>query len=230
MGIPENLERVRERIAAAAARAGRDPSDILLVVVTKRFPAETINEAIRAGVAAIGENRVQEAEAKWPDVLAGPERHMVGKLQRNKAGKAVELFDRIQSIDGERLAEAVSRRAEGAGRRMPVLVEVNVSGEESKAGVDPAGVRDLVERITPLPGIAVDGLMTIGPLTDDRDRIRRAFRELRGIFEDLRANPVEGAVMKHLSMGMTDDFEIAVEEGATMVRLGTAIFGPRPEP
>ncbi len=201
---------------------------MLLVAVGKRFPADVVNEAIRAGVKAIGENRVQEAEGKWPDLLDGPERHMVGRLQRNKAGKAVELFDRIQSIDSGRLAEAVSRRAAAIGKRIPVLVEVNVSGEESKAGVDPDRVRETIERIAPLEGIVVDGLMTIGPLTGDREKIREAFRRFRGLADDLRGRPVEGTEMRHLSMGMTGDYEIAVEEGATMVRLGTAIFGARP--
>lgn len=229
MTIRENIARVEGRIAAAARRAGRSPADVLLVAVTKRFPADRINEAIEAGVKAIGENRVQEAEAKWPDLLPGPERHLVGRLQRNKAGKAAELFDRVQSIDGEKLAHALSRRAEGAGRRIPVLVEVNVSGEETKGGVDPAGARPLIEAIADLPGIVVDGLMTIGPLTEDPERIRRAFRSLRELFEGLREDPVPGAAMVHLSMGMTGDYEIAVEEGATMVRLGTALFGPRPD-
>ncbi|MFH1681219.1 MAG: YggS family pyridoxal phosphate-dependent enzyme [Candidatus Eisenbacteria bacterium] len=227
MGIEENLSRVRERIAAAAGRAGRDPDTVLLVAVTKLVPADRINEAIRAGVPAIGENRVQEAEAKWPEVLTGPERHMVGRLQRNKAGKAVELFDRIQSIDSLRLAEAVSRRAEAIGRRLPVLVEVNVSGEESKAGAEPDRVRELLEGMGGLPGIAPDGLMTIGPLTDDAERIRAAFRALRRLYDDLRSNPAGGIAMKHLSMGMSGDFEAAIEEGATMVRVGTAIFGER---
>ncbi|MFH1278403.1 MAG: YggS family pyridoxal phosphate-dependent enzyme [Candidatus Eisenbacteria bacterium] len=228
MNIPDRIARVEERIAAAARRAGRSSDEVLLVAVTKRIPAGRINEAIEAGVKAIGENRVQEAEAKWPDLLPGPERHLVGRLQRNKAGKAADLFDRIQSIDGEKLAAAVSRRAEAAGKRIPVLVEVNVSGEDSKAGVAPGAVRSLIEEIARLPGIAVDGLMTIGPLTEDPERIRRAFRELREIFEGLRARPVAGTEMRHLSMGMTGDYEIAVEEGATMVRLGTALFGPRP--
>ena len=226
--IAENLRAVRERIAAAAERAGRDPESITLVAVSKRFPAEIVNEAIRAGVEAIGENRVQEAEAKFPEVLEGPERHLVGHLQRNKAGKAVALFDRIQSIDSLRLAEVVSRRAEAAGRRAPVLLEVNISGEESKAGTAPENLRGLAERCAPLPGLLLEGLMTIGPLTEDAGAIRDAFRRMRGLYDDLRERPVPGARMEVLSMGMSGDFEIAVEEGATLVRVGTAIFGPRP--
>ncbi|MBN1826985.1 MAG: YggS family pyridoxal phosphate-dependent enzyme [Candidatus Eisenbacteria bacterium] len=226
--IAENLRLVRERIAAAATRAGRDPEGILLLAVSKRIPAESVNEAIRAGVRAIGENRVQEAEAKWPALITGPERHLVGRLQRNKAGKAVELFDRIQSIDSLRLAEAVSRRSEAIGRRTPILLEVNISGEASKAGVTPAVLRDLAAGVAPLPGLLLEGLMTIGPLTGDEGAIRDAFRRMRGLFEDLRDRPVPGARMEILSMGMSDDFEIAVEEGTTLVRVGTAIFGPRP--
>jgi len=226
--IADNIRQVEDRIAAAAERSGRAAGDVLLVAVGKRFPAETINEAIAAGVQAIGENRIQEAEAKFPDLATGAERHMVGHLQRNKAGKAVDLFDRIQSIDSVRLAEAVSRRAEAAGKRMPVLVEVNISGEEAKSGVDPDRTRAEIEGMAALPGIAVDGLMTIGPLTSDEGAIRDAFRRFRRIFESLRNDPVPGVTMRHLSMGMTGDFEIAVEEGATMVRIGTALFGPRP--
>ena len=227
MEIEASLRRVEARIAAAAERAGRDPAEVLLVAVTKTVPAERINEAIRAGVRAIGENRVQEAESKWGGLLPGPERHMVGRLQRNKAGKAVDLFDRIQSIDGLRLAEAVSRRAEAAGRRIPVLIEVNTSGEESKAGVEPEGLRPLLQETAGLPGISADGLMTIGPLTEDAGTVRAAFRRLRLLFDGLREHPVPGTDMRHLSMGMSGDFEIAIEEGATIVRVGTAIFGAR---
>jgi pyridoxal phosphate enzyme (YggS family) len=227
MVIEACLRRVEARIAAAAERAGRDPAEVLLVAVTKTVPVERINEAVRAGVRAIGENRVQEAESKWGALLPGPERHMVGRLQRNKAGKAVDLFDRIQSIDGLRLAEAVSRRAETAGRRIPVLVEVNTSGEESKAGVEPEGLRALLEGMAGLPGIVPDGLMTFGPLTEDRGAVRAAFRGLRLLFDALRENPVGGVELRHLSMGMSGDFEIAIEEGATIVRVGTAIFGAR---
>jgi len=227
-GIAENLKALRARIAAAAERSGRDPESITLVAVSKRFPAETVNEAIRAGVAAIGENRVQEAEAKFPALLDGPERHLVGHLQRNKAGKAAALFDRIQSIDSLRLAEAVSRRAEALGKRIPVLLEVNISGEASKAGTAPENLRELAEGCAPLPGILLEGLMTVGPLTEDADAIREAFRRMRGLFDDLRERPVPGAAMEVLSMGMSGDFEIALEEGATLIRVGTAIFGPRP--
>jgi pyridoxal phosphate enzyme (YggS family) len=227
MEIEASLRRVEARIAAAAKRAGRDPAEVLLVAVTKTVPAERINEAIRAGVRAIGENRVQEAESKWGGLLPGPERHMVGRLQRNKAGKAVDLFDRIQSIDGLRLAEAVSRRAEAAGRRIPVLIEVNTSGEESKAGVEPEGLRALLQETAGLPGISADGLMTVGPLTEDARTVRAAFRRLRLLFDGLREHPVPGTDMRHLSMGMSGDFEIAIEEGATIVRVGTAIFGAR---
>lgn len=226
-GIADNLCLVREKIGSAAARAGRDPGDILLVAVTKTRSAAEINEAIDAGVRAIGENRIQEAASKWPDLNDGPERHMVGRLQRNKAGRAVELFDRIQSVDRFELAEAISRRAVAAGKNLPILVEVNISGEEAKAGIDPGEARGLLERIASLPGLTPDGLMTIGPLTSDRGAIRDSFRRMRELFEDLKTRPVEGAPMRHLSIGMSGDFEIAVEEGATMVRVGTAIFGPR---
>jgi len=225
--IAENLARVEERIEAAAARAGRSREEILLVAVTKTVDPARVNEAIDAGVKAIGENRVQEARGKWPDLKPGPERHLIGRLQRNKAGRAVELFDLIESVDRAPLADAISRRAESAGKVVPVLLEVNVSGEASKAGAAPDQVRGLLEEVAPLPGIRVKGLMTIGPMTRDEPTIRRAFQSLRGIAENLAGAGISGVEMKWLSMGMSGDFEIAVEEGAHIVRIGSAIFGDR---
>ncbi len=225
--VKERLRAVEARIAAAADRTGRNPGEILLVAVTKTISPARINEAIEAGVTAIGENRVQEARDKFDEVREGPVRHLIGHLQRNKAGRAVELFDRIDSIDSVRLAGAVSRRAEALGRTIPVLVEVNVSGEASKSGLAPDVLRAVLEEIAPLEGIKVEGLMTIGPLTDDREEIRSAFRRLREGAEEINARPITGIEIKHLSMGMSGDFEIGIEEGATIVRVGSAIFGQR---
>ncbi len=225
--IARNLAVVNDRIAAAAARAGRSRDDILLVAVTKTVPSGRVNEAISAGVGAIGENRVQEARAKWPGLRGDVEKHLIGRLQRNKVSRAVELFDWIESVDRIELAEEISKRAVAVGKVMPVLVEVNSSGETSKAGVSPKEAGALIERAALLPGIRVEGLMTIGPLTPDEEAVRLAFRETRRLFDRLRDEPPRGAEMNRLSMGMSGDFEIAVEEGAHIVRIGSAIFGDR---
>ncbi len=225
--ILRDLESVEDRIRAACMRAGRARRDVRLVAVTKTVDADRINEAIRAGVRFIGENRVQEARDKFPHLIPVEGRHLIGSLQRNKAGKAVELFDLIESVDRASLAEALSRLAVQAGRELPVLIEVNTSGEESKAGVAPGDAGDLVRAAGALPNLAVRGLMTIGPLTDDRDRIRSAFASLRDLRDALAGEDIPGVELKHLSMGMSSDFEIGIEEGATIVRVGSAIFGRR---
>ncbi len=225
--VADNLARLEERICAAAERAGRARSGIKLVAVTKTVSAERVNEAIDAGITAIGENRVQEARDKWPFLKGEVERHLIGRLQRNKAGKAVELFDMVESVDRPALAEALSKRALNAGRKLPILVEVNISGEASKAGVEPSALRGLIEEVADLPGIQVQGLMTIGPMTGEEGIIRGAFRELRRIADELSCETPPGMEMKWISMGMSGDFEIAIEEGANIVRVGSAIFGDR---
>lgn len=223
MQITENLKRVKDNISTAAARAGRDPSEITLVVVTKTRTPDEIREAAAAGVGIFGENRVQEATGKIPK-LADLEVswHMVGHLQRNKAKKALELFDVIQSLDSRRLATEINTRAASP---VPCLLEVNTSGEESKFGVVPGEVRAVIGELAQYSNIDLQGLMTVGPLTTDANRIRRAFAELAGLFAELKANA--GPTFHELSMGMTDDYETAIEEGATIVRIGRAIFGER---
>jgi len=219
-GIAENLERVKERVARAAQRAGRDPSAVTIVGVAKTFPPQAIAEAYRAGLRHIGENRVQEAQAKRPELasLAGVTWHLVGHLQTNKVKRALELFDIVHSVDSLRVAEFISRHAT---RPVEVLVEVNVAGEASKFGVAPQEVPALVEALARLPRIEVVGLMTIAPLVADPEEVRPVFRRLREL--------AGGLGLRELSMGMTDDFEVAVEEGATLVRIGRAIFGARKE-
>jgi len=224
MSIAENLRRVQERMAEAALRVGRSPEDVVLVAATKGRTPEEIEEAIRVGVEVVGENRVQEAEAKFPYIRLPFRKHMIGHLQRNKVKKALKLFDVIQSVDSFRLGEEISKRA--LHRTVEVLVEVNTSGEETKFGVSPEGTVDLVGRLLELEGIFVSGLMTIGPLTEDEGEVRRAFSLLRELRE--RAERELGVHLPVLSMGMSGDFEVAIEEGSTMVRIGTAIFGPRP--
>jgi pyridoxal phosphate enzyme (YggS family) len=218
MRIADNLEKVNENIAAAAARAGRDPADVTLVVVTKTRTPDEIREAAAAGVETFGENRVQEATAKIPELADLPVSwHMVGHLQRNKVKAALELFDVVQSLDSLRLAAEIDKRASAP---VPCLLEVNTSGEESKFGVT------VISGLTQYPNIGLRGLMTVGPLTADEDRIKRAFAELAGLFGKVKTDATPR--FRELSMGMTDDYEIAIEEGATIIRVGRAIFGERP--
>jgi PLP dependent protein len=222
--IAENIKRIQERIETAARRSGRQVNEITLVAVTKTVAAERIREAVGAGITEIGENYVQEAEPKLQELRDLPlRRHFIGHLQRNKAGRAVEWFDVIQSLDSLPLAEAVARRAQTTSRSVDVLLEVNVAGEASKSGVAPDRALDLAQQVAHLDGIRLMGLMGIAPLDGDISAARIAFHRLHSLFEALP----EGN-RQTLSMGMTGDFEIAIAEGSTMVRIGTGIFGLRP--
>ena len=224
--IAERLASLRVRIAAAAGRSGRSAESIRLLAVAKGFPAETVAAAMSLGLGDFGENRVQEAEAKIAAVTPRPRWHLIGHLQRNKARRAVQLFDTIQSVDSEALAAELSRRAVESGKRIPCLVEVNTSGEAAKFGVEPERTLALLEAARPLEGIALEGLMTIGPLQGGPEGARRAFR----LLASLRTRAREQGLLPdraELSIGMSDDFEIAIEEGATIIRLGTALFGHR---
>lgn len=217
---------VRERIARAAEASGRRPADVVLIGVVKTVTVERVREALELGLEDLGENRVQEAERKIDAVGRAKARwHMVGHLQRNKAGRAIELFDRLHGVDGMEVAEALSRRAVAAGRVMPVLIEVNVTEEPTKHGVAPAGLDSLLERVAALPGLALDGLMTIGPMVERAENARAGFARLRALRDEGERRL--GRALPELSMGMSGDFEVAIEEGATMVRIGTALFGAR---
>ena len=217
---------VRERIERARERAGRS-GEVTLVAVTKTHPAQVVRAAIRAGVADVGENRVQELEQKVPDVGREAVRwHLIGHLQRNKVAKVLPLFDLLHSLDSLRLAQALSEAAVKAGTTVRALVEVNSAGEETKGGVPAAEAVDVVGRMAALPGLELRGMMTMAPFTDDADVIRRAFRATRELCEET-ARQVAGFRGHELSMGMSNDFEIAVEEGATLVRVGSSIFGER---
>ena len=218
-GIGANIEEVKERINRACQRAGRSPDEVTIVAVTKMVEPSAIATAFKLGIRHFGENRIQEAVDKigqLSQLEPRPVWHMVGHLQTNKAKVAVELFDIIHSIDSVRLAEAISRRTQ---RTLPVLLEVNVSGEASKNGFPLAQVEPALEEIAGLPRLEVKGLMTIAPLVSDDEQVRPVFRKLLSLRDSLG--------LEHLSMGMTDDFEVAVEEGATLVRIGRAIFGER---
>jgi pyridoxal phosphate enzyme (YggS family) len=225
--MQDNVERVWTRIRAVLSGSGREMDSITLVAVTKNVPADRILEARQAGIVHFGENKVQEAKGKIPLLPGDTTWHMVGHLQRNKAKDALALFDLIQSLDSMGLADELSKRARSLGTVAKVLIQVNTSGEETKSGVRPDGFRKLLDYIGGLEGINVTGLMTIGPFTGDAERIRSSFRMLRELFDTTAAGPHRNVRLEHLSMGMTDDFEIALEEGANMLRIGRAIFGER---
>jgi len=227
MSIQENIQRVRERIARACQRVGRSPDEVTLVAVSKGFSPEAIRQAVDAGIQKVGENRVQEAEPKIRTLGRICEWHMVGHLQTNKVRRALELFDVVQSLDRMHLAEELQRRAQQLDRRVPALVEVNTSGEATKHGFLPAETVAAVRALAQYDRLQIRGLMTIGALTEDSERIRRCFRTLRELRRVIEDEGIDGVSMEVLSMGMTDDFEIAVEEGSTMVRIGRAIFGER---
>jgi len=223
--IADNLMDLRGRIAEACEQYDRDIHDITVVAISKKHPTRLIRMAVSLGLLDIGESRVQEAENKILELGPIARWHMVGHLQTNKVRRAVELFDVIQSVDSLKLAQEINRRAEEIGRTVECFVEANCSGEASKSGAPPEQVIDLIRRINQMPGIHLTGLMTIGPLTDDEDRIREVFRTARDLFRQGR--DLAGGDFENLSMGMSDDFPLAIAEGATMIRVGTSIFGGR---
>lgn len=239
--IAHNIAQVRERMAAAAQRAGRSPDDTTLIAVTKTWSARIVAMALAAGVTDCGENRVQEADEK-SNLLSNEQArwHMVGQVQTNKAKRAAAIFDMVHSLDSVKLALELNKRVERDSlvgqRRLPVLLEVNLAGEESKSGFDLPGGLDntpalpdfmqAVEQIVALPQLDVQGLMTIAPYTDEPETVRPVFGMLRQLRDDL-AQRFPQSTWQHLSMGMTNDFEVAIEEGATLVRVGRAIFGER---
>lgn len=224
--LASNLASVRERIAAAERRSGRPAGSVTLIGVVKTLPAEAIAAAVALGLTDLGENRVQEAESHQRTLARDAARwHMIGHLQRNKAGKALELFDVVHGVDDAELAVALDRRAREAGRRLPVLIEVNVSGEASKFGIAPEGAAALAEFVTPLASLELRGLMTVGAPVARPEDARPGFARLRELREAIAQRL--GQPLPELSMGMSGDYAIAVEEGATMVRVGTALFGAR---
>jgi pyridoxal phosphate enzyme (YggS family) len=226
--LAARVRAVRARVEAAAARAGRSVDDVLIVAASKLVDAERIRGAYELGLKAFGENRVQEARGKIAALKLPLIRwELIGHLQTNKVGRAVVLFDRIQSVDSLRLAAVLSQRAGQAGRRLPVLLEVNVGDEASKSGLAPDQLPSVARAVVALPYLRVEGLMTVAPPATDAELVRPIFRRLRELRDRLRdAAPEAG--WEQLSMGMSDDFEVAVEEGATIVRIGRALFGERP--
>jgi pyridoxal phosphate enzyme (YggS family) len=225
MDLATNMETIRQRIRAACGRAGHNPDSVTLLAVSKTYPPETIKAAADCGQVFFGENKVQEAKAKIPLCPGALRWHFIGHLQSNKCRDAVELFEMIQSVDSLSLAQEINKRAEQAARRMPVLMEVNVAGEASKFGYQPERLLAELKQLNALPRLEIRGLMTVPPWSPEAEDSRPHFRRLRELKQ--RAEAVLGAPLPHLSMGMSGDFEIAIEEGATMVRVGTALFGPR---
>jgi pyridoxal phosphate enzyme (YggS family) len=223
------LQEVRARIGAAALQSNRRPEEITLVAVSKTHPAPIMREAIAAGVTDLGENRVQEADAKIPEVGRHAARwHLIGHLQSNKARRAVELFDVIHSLDSLALARRLDRMCLESGREeLPVLIQVDLGGEATKSGVDEAELAQIVEALRQCGRLRLTGLMTLPPYFDDTERVRPFFRKLRELRDELKSQGAFGDERGELSMGMTHDYEIAIEEGATIVRIGTAIFGER---
>jgi PLP dependent protein len=231
MSIAENLARVRERIDAAARRAGRQSEDIVLMAVSKTFPADTIREAYAAGLRLFGENRVQEFAGKTDALrdLRDAAWHLIGHLQSNKAVKAAELFAAVDSIDSLRLAQKLNASAQQLGKKLQVLIEINVGGEAAKSGVAPDS-RELEELLLAAPELEqleFRGLMTVPPFTKDTEEARPYFRKLREVRDQIASRRLAQMSVNELSMGMSHDFEVAIEEGSTCVRVGTAIFGER---
>ena len=228
MGIKENVAQVRQRIAAACQRSGREPDNVKLVAISKTFPPECIRAAYEAGLRDFGENRVQEAAAKRPTLAdLGITWHLVGHLQTNKAKAARELFHCVHSVDSLRLAQKLDQAVPAGGGRLAVLLEVNLGEEASKAGVGESEIMQLAGQVSQLATLEVRGLMIIPPFFDDPEQVRPYFRRLRQLAQEIEVKNIPNLSMQELSMGMSHDFEVAIEEGATMIRVGTAIFGLR---
>lgn len=225
--ISSNVSLIRQRIGAACSRCGRDPQSVRLMAVSKTVAPERIRQALDAGVTLLGENYVQEAREKIPSIGHVAEWHMIGHLQTNKVKYVVNFFDWIHSVDRLELARELDKRAGQHNRRLNVLIEVNVSGEESKSGIEATQALELVRQVSLLPNINLRGLMTMPPYSDNPENSRPYFQALRKLRDDISAAGIPGIHMDELSMGMTDDFEVAIEEGATIIRVGRAIFGNR---
>jgi pyridoxal phosphate enzyme (YggS family) len=226
--LKQRLENIKERIRQVAVSCNRDPVSIRLVVVSKTFPPETVKEAIEAGAAILGENYVQEAREKFEALVHYPASwHFIGHLQSNKAKYAVRLFDLIHSVDSLKLARALDKEAQKAGKIQPILVQVNISGEDSKSGISAEDAPALISQISQLENLSIKGLMTMPPYFYQPEKVRPYFAALRELRDQIKKQAPPNVFLEELSMGMTGDFEVAIKEGATLVRIGTAIFGER---
>ena len=225
--VGANYRAILDRIAAAARKVGRDPRAVRLLGAAKSQSVDAIRAAIGAGVSLVGENYVQEAAEKKKQLPNSIEWHMIGHLQRNKAKAAVEIFDLIESLDNLALARELDKEGTKRGKTIHAFVEVNLGGEESKSGIAKDQVRDLLEAVSALSHIRIEGLMTVPPFRENLEEVRPYFRELRQLRDQLNELRLPNVQLKELSMGMTHDYTVAIEEGATLVRIGTALFGPR---
>ena len=227
MNIKENVQAVNERIRNLAISCNKDPNDIILIGVTKTVSPSYISEAFEAGIRNFGENRVQELVDKYDKVDKKAKWHLIGPLQTNKVKYIIDKVELIHSLDRIRLAEEIEKRAAQIDRQISVLVQINISGESTKSGIRPEDTVDFIESMKRYPHIHIKGLMTIGPLTEDRELIRSCFRQMKNLFDEVKTKKFSHVQMQYLSMGMTNDFDIAIQEGANMVRIGRAIFGER---
>jgi pyridoxal phosphate enzyme (YggS family) len=227
MDLAANLQNIRLRIAAACGRAGRDPASVTLQAVSKNQPPEAIRAAADLGIILFGENRVQEARLKIGNSPRHAHWHMIGHLQSNKCRDAVHFFEMIQSVDSLALAREIDKWADKSAKTMPILLELNIAGESSKFGYPPQQLLAELTQINALNKIEIHGLMTIAPWTPEPEKVRPIFRQLRELKQQCDA--ILGAPLPHLSMGMSGDFEVAIEEGSTLIRIGTALFGARPK-
>jgi hypothetical protein len=222
--VADNVARIRSDVKESLDKSGRSGEPVTIVAVTKTFPAPAVRAAVEAGLTEMGESRVQETISKKPEVDVDCKWHLIGHLQKNKINKALELYDMIQSVDSFRLAAEIDQRTD---KPIDILLQVNSSGEETKFGLEPESLMDTAKRISELSKIKIAGIMTIGPLTDDIRQIRHSFKLTRQLFEDLKSENISGTDIRYLSMGMTHDYKLAIEEGSNMIRVGTAIFGER---
>lgn len=227
MSIAENLKEVQRDINEVCKKCGRDPSEVTLIAVSKTKPLEDLKEAYDAGARDFGENKVQELIAKMPNLPSDIRWHMIGHLQRNKVKYIAGEVELIHSVDSFRLAEEINIQAKRKKIIIPALIEINIGDEESKFGVRPDEAKELCKEISELDSIHIEGLMTVAPAADDPEEVRRYFRKMHELFLDIKSENIDNVEMKILSMGMTNDYKVAIEEGSTMVRVGTGIFGAR---
>lgn len=225
--LEQNILEIKGKIKAAAIRAKRNPEDIHLVAVTKNIPPDKIQKAFELGIKTFGENRVQEARIKASKITAKPAWHLIGHLQRNKAKHAVELFSLIHSVDSLRLAKEIDKRARNLNKVMDILIQVNIGREKTKFGINPRYVESFLQQISEFPNLKIKGLMAIAPYFEDPEKARPYFKEMKTIYDNVKEKDFNNTELEFLSMGMTGDFEVAIEEGANIVRIGTGLFGPR---
>lgn len=227
MSIESNIVLLKERIKSACARTGRNSDDIMLVAVTKTIDIERINEAVKCGIKMLGENRVQEIMDKYGRTESDVSWHMIGHLQTNKVKYIVDKVSMIHSVDSLKLVDEIDKRFKSYGRIIDVLVEINIGKEESKHGINPEDTLQFIINASKYDNVRIKGLMTVAPALDDLEKVRPYFKAMKKLFDGIKSNRIDNVDMVYLSMGMTNDFEIAIEEGANIIRIGTGIFGPR---